>query len=623
MVKRGLIFDLEADGLLEEATRIWVVSTFDLETKEKRTFEPGDYRWIPLFQKTDALIGHNIIGYDLEVIRKVTGEDFHSKVLLDTLLLSQLLDFRRFGADGHSMGIWGTYLGFQKIEHEDWSQYSPEMRRRCEGDVELNLLIWNKLKEEWMCLREGNLAIDTYIEAEHYASRWNAIAHREGWKIDVDKGLRLESELEGVVDKAVKSLQIGMGTITEPVDKLKGVVDVKEPVWTKDGRYDAHTARWFDIDPWSGYEGEERLVEGPYCRVRSRPLQLTSVSDVKTFLFRNGWVPTTWNFKTDQETGKKVRSSPKITEDSLEFMKESGKLYSDFAVANSRLNILKTWLRSLDKDHRLHGNAILIGTPSLRARHQIIVNIPSVDAAYGKEFRDLFTVPQGWVLIGADSKGNQARGLAYYLNNAEFENVILNKDIHEYNADKLTKALFSMKINHKVPRSAAKRVLYAFLFGASGGKLWSYIFEVVDEELGSELKKRFLKAVPGFEELLNKLKSIYSRTKAEGEGWIPNIVGMRLYVDSYHKLLVYLLQGLEKVTCSTALMLCWKNLQKEGITFVPMIYYHDEFQFLVREKDEKRAKEIAAQSFKEGPKMYGINIMGGDSKSGKSWLETH
>src|SRR6185369_890259 len=96
--------------------------------------------------------------------------------------------------------------------------------------------------------------------------------------------------------------------------------------------------------------------------------------------------------------------------------------------------------------------------------------------------------------------------LAHYLKSEEYVDLLLNGDIHQYNADILTQVLKDMGIKHVVPRSVAKRILYAFLFGASGAKLWSYIFSGFDSVKGNKLKKGFTRAVPGFQALLDKLE---------------------------------------------------------------------------------------------------------------------
>lgn len=603
---------------------MWVMACYEIETKKARRWLIGDTGWKEVLSNAKVLVGHNILGYDLQVLKKLFGWTPNKATKIrDTLIMSQVLNYKRFGNLGHSLKVWGEALNFRKQNFNDWSRLSPVMIEYCEQDVQVSVKVYEYLMDEFISLKQHAPYIDIYLKAEHAAAKWCAIAELEGWPFDVDGGRELFSNLEVTMQLAYTALSSRLGTKTVPTDKVKGEVAVKAPKWTKQGFYDAHTAKWFNIDPCSGFEGEERMIEGPYCRVEFVPLSLDSVTDVKIFLYRNDWQPTEWNFKDDPITGKKVRSSPKITEESLEFLGGDGKLYVDFLTAKSRFGILKTWLENTDKQHRLHGGCMLIGTPSMRARHNIIVNVPSTDAPWGKEMRGLFTVPEGWSMIGCDSSGNQARGLAHYLGNAQFTDLLLNGDIHQYNADVLTAVLKSMKIDYVVKRAQAKRILYAFLFGASGGKLWSYIFGTIDTKKGKQLKDGFLKAVPGFATLLEKLDNIYEQTSAMGEGYIPSIAGNRVYVDSPHKLLVYLLQSCEKATCSAALMLTMERLEELEIPYQPLIYYHDEIDFMVPTKYAEIARDIGKQAFKDGPSLFGIDIMDGDGKIGKTWYDVH
>ena len=627
-----LVFDIETDGLLLECTRMWVLTAYDLDSDKMYTFLEGDLSWKELFDKATHGIGHNILGFDVYALKKLFGYEFPKTCKLqDTLILSQVLDYKRFGNDGHSLERWGQHLKFPKYDFDDWSKLSDEMIQYCQQDTRLAARVYQQLYQEFKELLKKTPKIKNYLQAEHAAARWCTEARLHGWPFDIQAANKLYKELEESMNRAYEALSKQLGTKCVPIDKKKGEVEFKVPKWTKAGCYDSHTARWFGVDPWSGYEGEERLVEGPYSRVEFQPLSLDSVSDVKLFLYRHGWNPTEWNYKLNEETGKKEKTSPKITEDSLEFLGGDGKLYLDFLTARSRFGILKTWLENTDKNGMLHGDAMVIGTPSMRSRHSIIVNVPSADAPWGKEMRSLFTCLPGWKLVGCDSSGNQARGLAHYLGNEKFIDTLLNGDIHQYNADILTSVVNKIGKEIKDPeletfvvkRPQAKRILYAFLFGASGPKLWSYIFGTLNEPLGKKLKNGFLKSVPGFKDLLEKLESIYAKTSQFGDGYIPSIAGNRIYVDSFHKLLVYLLQSAEKVTCASALMLTVENLTKENIPFVPCIFYHDEIDFMVPEEYAERAAEIGKKSFAEGPKLFGIEIMDGGAKIGNNWYDVH
>ena len=624
LFRRRFVFDIEADNLLDKVTVMWCIVLYDIDSQALHKFRPREDGWKPLLGNARMVIGHNILGYDLPALKKLFGFEIPKDCRVrDTLIMSQVLDYRRFGHDGHSLRRWGEYLGFPKTPFEDFSRYSEDMLDYCEVDVLLNVRVHQVLIDELEELKVRAPKLPMYLKCEQAAASWCASASLGGWPFDIHEAQQLQLELAGELKKAYNALESKLGMKAVPKDKSGGVVISKEPKWVKSGAYDSHTARWFDVDPWSGFEGEERMIDGEYSRVTFEPLSLDSVTDVKIFLFRNNWVPTTYNTKRDPETGKFKTTSPKITEDSLEFLGGDGKLYLEFLTVRSRFNIIKTWLANVDEDSMLHGDCMVIGTPSMRARHSIIVNVPGSDAAYGNEMRSLFRAHEGWALIGCDSAGNQVRGLAHYLGDPVFIDTLLNGDIHQYNADVLTNVLNGMGEAIVVKRSSAKRILYAFLFGASGGKLWSYIFGNIDPKKGNKLKNGFLKAVPGFQGLLDKLNRIFGSTSKIGPGYIPSLAGNRIYVDSTHKLLVYLLQACEKITCSAALMLIAERLEAEGIPYQPCIFMHDEVQFMTPKEYAERAGEIGRQAFIDGPKLFGVEIMDGESKIGLNWHDTH
>jgi hypothetical protein len=465
---------------------------------------------------------------------------------------------------------------------------------------------------------------------------------------------------------ATAELEHKLGYKAVALDKCKGVIDIKEPKWVKTGFYHAHTASYFGIDPCSGFEGEERPIAGAYVRINIEPLKLSSSSDVKIFLFRNGWEPTEYNGKWDPELKRKVDTSPKITMDSLEFLGGDGVLYKEYLTATSRYGVLKGWIENTDENNLLHGDCKTIGTPSMRATHNLIVNVPSADSKWGREMRELFGSHPGWSLIGCDSASNQARGLAHFLGDQEFIDTLINGDIHKYNAVLLDQVITNMgkswtdwiiknnkarlnkhvkrflrshgiseesylvsgrkaatKAIAAVKRAAAKRILYAFLFGASGKKLWSYVFGTLDSANGAKLKTGFTKAVPGFQGLMKKLENIYGATKKFGQGYIPSLAGNRIYVDSFHKLLVYLLQSAEKITCSAAVMLIMERLEEANIPYIPCIMMHDEADFMVPDEYAEQAAAIAKKCFADGPKLFEVMIMDGGSKIGRNWYDIH
>lgn len=617
---KSLVIDIEANGFLASVTKTWIVFLKDIRTKKKKYFLEGDTGWMAELDSADEIIGHNLCGYDLIVLEKLFNyKPPKTAKLRDTLVLSAVLDYDRFGGR-HGLESWGNYLGMPKGDWSDFSQYHPDMLTYCEQDVDITDCVYEVLVGEFIRISKKYPNVGKYLQAEQHAAMWSARAELKGWPFDRKAGEELFAKLDNELRVARETITPILGLKVVPKDKKGGEVVPKIPVWNKNGSYNAHIANWFNVDPWSGVE--DRPIDGPFCRVEFEPLSLDSSDDVKTFLFRHGWEPTEWNTKREPD-GTFRKMSPKITDDSLELLQGHGKLYNDFKTASSRYSILKTWLENLDEKDCLHGECFNIGTPSMRARHSIIVNVPSADSPYGKEMRSLFKCEEDEVLIGCDSAGNQARGLAHYLNSEEYIDLLLNGDIHQYNADVATKVLKDMGIEHKVPRAAAKRILYAFLFGASGKKLWSYIFGTMHEVKGNTFKKGFTNAVPGFAQLISTLNKVYNATQKFGKGYILSLVGTRVYVDSRHKLLVYLLQACEKITCASALMYTMNKLEEEGIPYTPCIFYHDEIDFRVKKEHAERAKEIGAEAFREAPKLYGITIMDGEGKVGKTWYDVH
>jgi DNA polymerase-1 len=661
------IYDIETDGLYNSVTRMWILAAYNIDTREMKYWLEGDTGWKDAFADATLIVGHNILGFDNAVLKKLynfefpKGCNFH-----DTLIISRVLDYRRFGDEGHGLKVWGKYLEFPKLEFEDWSQYSEEMRLYCLQDVRLNVVVYDVLLEEFMKLAQVEPKIKTYLQAEHAVAKWCTLAHTKGWPFDLPRAKQLESVLKKELDDATAILEpkLGRKVKIKQGDKKYGEIQIKRPKWIKAGCYDQHTANYFGVDPWSGFEGEERPIWGEFCRIEVHDLQLSSTDDVKLFLSRNGWQPDEWNYKWCEETRKKIQTSPKITESSLEFLGGDGKLYKEYLTAGSRYGVLTGWIDATDEQGFLHGECHTIGTPSMRARHSIIVNVPAGESKWGKEMRELFGTMPGWKLIGCDSAGNQARGLAHYLEDPVFIDTLLNGDIHTFNANKIDEVLTSMGISWtdwiiekgkceikeeiwhnygsiteylkngieedvaahiaKAKRARAKRILYAFLFGAGGDKLWSYIFDVLDKQKGNKFKNGFQKAVPGFKALMEKLENIFGATKKYADqGYIPSLAGNKIYVDSFHKLLVYLLQSAEKITCSAACMLLMQWLEEEGIPYHPCIMMHDELDFMVPEQYAERAAELGVKAFQEGPKLFGVQIMDGGKKIGNNWYEVH
>ena len=160
----NLIFDLETNGFLKDVSTIHCLAIHDLDNKENYIFndtgtqEPV-VRGIQLLADADSVIGHNIIGYDLPVIRKLYGWFDIPGVVIDTLLLSRLyhsdmmkldkkhnwkhMPLKLYGR--HSLESYGYRLGEFKGAFgstTDWKEWSQEMEDYCVQDVTVTTKLW-------------------------------------------------------------------------------------------------------------------------------------------------------------------------------------------------------------------------------------------------------------------------------------------------------------------------------------------------------------------------------------------------------------------------------------------------------------------------------------------------
>ena len=163
-----LIFDLETDGLLDKVSTIHCLVTHDLKTNETYIFnDTGNQepivRGLQQLNDADCIIGHNIVNYDLAVIKKLYNWFDNPSLVIDTLLLSRLyhpdmmeLDKREnnrgkrknmpaqlYGR--HSLESYGYRLGEYKGNFgktTDWSDWSEEMQDYCIQDVKVTTKLW-------------------------------------------------------------------------------------------------------------------------------------------------------------------------------------------------------------------------------------------------------------------------------------------------------------------------------------------------------------------------------------------------------------------------------------------------------------------------------------------------
>jgi len=140
-----ILFDIETDGL--ESSVIWCLVAQEIETGQVWSFGPDKIeRGVQLLNRATQLSGHNIIGFDIPVLERLTSFKLRDQEIIDTLVFSRLFNPVREG--GHSLAVWGGKLGCAKIEFEDFDKFSERMLDYCKRDVALNVKVYKALQKE-------------------------------------------------------------------------------------------------------------------------------------------------------------------------------------------------------------------------------------------------------------------------------------------------------------------------------------------------------------------------------------------------------------------------------------------------------------------------------------------
>ena len=164
----NLLFDIESTGLLRRGSTIHCIVVRDMSTSDEPIVfdykpERAIVQGVKQLENADALIGHNIAGYDIPLLKEQFPDFTFRGQMLDTLVLSRLYyphiadrDFQR-RPDGmpqklygrHSLEAWGHRLKCFKGDfgkHEAaWDQYTPEMLDYCIQDTMVTVKLYELL----------------------------------------------------------------------------------------------------------------------------------------------------------------------------------------------------------------------------------------------------------------------------------------------------------------------------------------------------------------------------------------------------------------------------------------------------------------------------------------------
>ena len=526
----------------------------------------------------DEFVGHNIIGFDAPVIKKIIGVDLHEKgKVIDTLVLSRLFDPVREG--GHSLKSFGERLKFGKLDFKDFSEYSDEMLEYCIRDVELTERVLGYLiKHNPDFSREA-------IRLEHDIARIITQQENNGFLFDVTKADLLLGKLREKINEIEQKVR-------ERFIPLPTFVKIVKPRYRKDGSLST-------VGLNSLGQGWENVM-GDFSLIEMKEFNLGSRQQIARYLRYFGWKPTKFT-----EHGQ-----PIVDEKVLQGITDipEAELIKEFLLLQKRIAQVESWVEAVAEDGRVHGRVITNGAITGRMSHQSpnMAQVPAVYSPYGKECRELWVVPEGYKLVGVDASGLELRILSHYMNDKEYIDAIINGDIHTTN-----QSLAGLST-----RDQAKTFIYAFIYGAGDEKLGAICGG--SRNYGKAIKSRFLSRTPA---LANFRKRV---DKATGKGWLKGIDGRKLRIRNRHSALNTLIQGGGAIVMKKALILLEEQVSKHKLNARPVANVHDEFQYEVLETQAEDFGNLAVDSIINAGKELGIRCpLNGEYKYGNNWQETH
>jgi len=415
-----IILDMETDSLLDTVTKIHCICYYDIDSKQSG--ELTDYtsmKQLFISNKDLTIIAHNIIKFDIPVLKKILGIDFTNIKKVDTLALSWYLYPNRVI---HGLEQYGIELGVEKPKIEDWSSDNIEaILIRCQEDVKINTLLFYQEIKLLLEIYGDRGKANRLINYLTFKLECAAEQEEEKWKLDVEKCkvnldfLLKERELKAQILSSVMPPKITYKVVKKPDELLK-----------KDGKVSVRGQKWLDLlksmDLPSYYNSALKIVD------KTEPGNPGSHQQLKDWLFSLGWQPETFKYvrENPKDYTSPQRAIPQISlVDGSDICPSVKVLYEkepnlnhieSFFVIRHRIGILEGFLETKDINNFLQAE-ISGFTNTLRFKHSHpLVNLPTIMKPYGQQVREcLIASDDDHILCGSDLSGAEESTKHHYM----------------------------------------------------------------------------------------------------------------------------------------------------------------------------------------------------------------
>lgn len=630
-----IVADTEADSL--NPTKFHVIS-YQEDGEIRSATSERDMKNL-LLREDITLVMHNGCMWDVPNLERVLGITIKAKVI-DTLALSWYLYPTRIK---HGIASWGEEFGVPKPVVEDWQNLPLETYvERCREDVKINVLLWKKQKKLLSVLygvpedEVSKLPIISYLMFKLDCVREQ---ERSRWKLDLDLCNNTLATLYPAKEEKVEALKKAM-----PFVNKYAMREYPKAPFKKDGTLSVQGVKWLQLLKEQGLPENHKLPIKVV--VSTEPPNPNSHTQLKDWLFSLGWEPATFKYvKEDDGTQRAIPQVQTEDDDRNKMLCPSVLILADkepaieqldgLFVMSHRISILEGFLENQEDGFV---KATMQGfTNTLRLKHRVVVNLPGVDKAYGKEIRGSLIAREGCELCGSDMASLEdmckrhyiyeydpdyvnemsKEGFDPHLDLAKFAGRITEEDLALYIENKKKKDLSDnlaavIKAVARV-RKPFKVVNYSATYGIGPPKL-ARSMGVPEKEA-----KALLKAFWERNFAIRKVAEAQKIVTINGQMWLFNPVSKFWYSLRYEKDIFSTLNQGTGVYCFDSWLAEIRKKRKQ-LTAT----FHDEGVWEILKGNREKMKELLISSIEKVNERLKLNVkLSVDVQFGNNYASIH
>jgi len=632
----------------------------------------------------EYVVFHNYT-FDFVVIEHLLGTITASP--LDTMILAKIIytkdelieidygiqDYPRDKLGSFSLDSFGRRMYFPKGSHSDWSKLSVAMCNYCTQDVEVTYALFQIL------LQSEHYPSQSIIDLEHEVAYIVAQQVHYGFYFDVERGRKL---MQSLMYEQL-SIELRLQKLFRPM-LLRKAPDVTpaKPRRTKqyvvDESYSGLSAIFYNpfqytvlknkkirFKKYTWFTVPHRIVYTHYSGGDYTPIELVKFDPGSRHKIRH-WLKNNYDFTFATFTEK---GTPKVDGEELEALGDYGKDLRRYLKIVKDLSQLKGLLEAVRDDSTITSRIDTNGTVTGRFTSSS-VNLNQIPAA--KEFRQLFTAPEGWTFVGTDFSGQENVNLAealYEFDKGRLDEINtsgdkdLGTDLHSLNAKSCG-----------VSRTNAKPLWFGFLYGSSStltgytllgnGEYNEYdkrtyvsaderiqkrltepdeqgiryypvksgvsaVYVPYTEQLikqaiyGEQVQSRLIKSTNGLSDLIKKFE-----IDVKDHGGIHTLGGRFIKVDSSHKCLNYFCQGQGAESMKYYICTIHRDFYAAGL--VHGVHYkhqatiYDEIDMIVLDEHVQTVTAILKEAYTKISRQLRMKCTyQGEIMIGHNWAECH